>query len=78
MLFKSSYYAEVENSALLCDVSQVMENDSWRSWKSHGNFLGKKYGNHTAVTGHPQLLWVEWMICDGHSYDSSRFDKDFK
>jgi len=34
----TSYYAEVENGAVLRDVA-------W-SWKSPGKFLGKKCGNH--------------------------------
>ena len=41
----TSCYAAVENGALLHNVARhtVMENNTWRSWKTHGKFSGKSW-----------------------------------
>jgi len=42
----TSYYVEVENGALLCARSwKMILGGHGKSLKSHGKFLGKKYGN---------------------------------
>ena len=48
----TSYYAEVENGALLHDVVwswKMILRGHGKSWKSHGKFLEKKCGNRGPV-----------------------------
>jgi len=47
-VFITSYYVEVLNGALLCDVVwswKMILGGHGKSWKSYGNFFGIKCGN---------------------------------